>query len=583
MEFGSGVGGGAKSIQIGNVEYEMTITRGGKEIFLNEEAIEAIKNRILPLVPQQELGDHIVLKASNQNKESFAAIDRLIDSESAREVTVKPNKTPSLLMKFYEFFEKRISPKKYEERHNNYAERLVSESPLKMEKTRDFRIEEGKYAVMPKGIKSSKQERWAELRSPKIGANAAVKKRFHENVETLESGDIKVVPYEILQGETPKKGRVTPTSFVHATEVEEGKRGLLTNIYLGEGKNIMRSGVINTEEKARAFIKAAKTLNPNPTKKPWRIVSNQLNSPEWERKLIKNQHDSLAEVAKEDQSVEIAHFVTPTNRFYHFAKSLGPLNFLWGERKARENNREGLMTYLNWIKSDFPGFFDGVNDLENAYKKLCETNSEDSKLKLFKLFLGNQLQKKEDKMERGQELLVLHLLNQKMGVVSSVNCKSGLDRTGFVFSLMMAVSQTMDDHKQMDLVLNWDKYTKTLNQKMLEFDYSTKNLYEWVNKLESEDEKKLYLAILDFRLKVFENLVRVGMPITATSTGLLGVKWEHGWRQNLVPLNFLPPVIKVEGKNDPVQIINYDKNSEPSGLTKKGERLIVQLTNRREA
>lgn len=581
-------------VRIGNDLYEMSVLRDGKEIDLTEETIRAIQVRILPTEEKTDGG------LDEMNFKATPLIDRLIDADLEKQkVKIKGDKAPNIFMKIYEFFERIISPKRYEERHSSYAERLVAESPLKIEKTKQFGVKKNEkgipYATMPKGIESSDEERSARLRNPHIGANVATQKKWHKNVEQLESGGIKVVGYKIKETEGKqivKEGKVTPTSFVHA-KVEQEKKGRLTNIYLAQGKKVMRSGVINTTEKAGAFIQAAKTLNAPIKGKKLRIVSNQLNSPEWEKSMITNQHQSLMKAAQKDKSVEIAHFVTPTNRFYHLAKSLGPLNFLWGERKAKENNLVGLLTYMKWIQEDCGDL--GIEwpseellknpkevkkFLENAYQAIKDVQNPDDKLQLFKRFLGNQLDKKEDKMERGQELLTLHLLNQKMGVVSGVNCKSGLDRTGFVFSLMMGLLQ-MDSVKQMDMVNNWDRCTANLNKQIKGKENDTEAQYEWAN--QQNEDKEIYLAILEFRLRVFENLVRVGMPITATSTGLLGIKWEKGVRQNLVPLNFLPPMIKVEGEKDPVRIIEYDSKGEPSGLTERGHRLIVQLTDRREA
>jgi len=208
---------------------------------------------------------------------------------------------------------------------------------------------------------------------------------------------------------------------------------------------------------------------------------------------------------------------------------------------------------------------------------------------LFRKLLGNQFLfdeiPKNELMERGQELMMFQLLNQRMGIISAVNCKSGLDRTGFIYAMMMSLVQC-PDKLAFEIASNWDKYTLDINSKMKEFEYDTTKLYQWLDEIEDEELKEVYQTILGFRLNVFNNLVNVSLPITAISTGLFGLKWGSGMQENLIPLNFIPPVVQVvheDGKVELVRIVNYHENGKVKGLTKMGHRLLTQMSPRRGA
>ena len=131
---------------------------------------------------------------------------------------------------------------------------------------------------------------------------------------------------------------------------------------------------------------------------------------------------------------------------------------------------------------------------------------------LFRKLLGNHFRfdslPGSELMERGQELMMFQLLNQRMGVISGVNCKSGLDRTGFVFAMMMGLIQCSQE-RALDIVANWDQYTADINSKMKELEYDTARLDQWLDEPVNPELKEIYRTILDFRLNVFDNLLNV--------------------------------------------------------------------------
>ena len=80
--------------------------------------------------------------------------------------------------------------------------------------------------------------------------------------------------------------------------------------------------------------------------------------------------------------------------------------------------------------------------------------------------------------------------------------------------------------------------------------------------------------VILLRKEVLKSLIEVGIPITTASTGLMGLKWNSGIQENLVPLNFLPSQIKVNGIRPPVSLVKYDSDGEVSGISSHGRLLL---------
>lgn len=683
----------------------------------------------------------VIRKRPIKVEKSTVPPEEITEALKTSGVKIKKSRWPEFIMKIYEFFEKLIAPKKFKARHNKFANHLVSQSTKKINALKNFRLEDtlenpevtkygelgNKFAYVPKGIMLSQQERYARLRSKKIGAETAItnEHQMYKVVSPLKAGGITVTGYKINSdkggGVTIRENRVIPTAFRHSDD-KKAKHDRLANCYMatGNGRGLIRTGVVDSAEKVKELVIAARELNtqmgrPPPSKeRPLRIISHQLNSPEVEGSMIKNQHMNLAVQDHEMEDVEIAHINTPCNRFYHITKSLEKrgLHFFEGEKKSRSQNVEGMARYLVWLVEDLERlskdeslsqeqrdkFILAVGKLQlgNSYKiyniryrlreinktypklqkkqvELNEKKREKKKVKismglmnyfgakmqlnaeinmleheveslkneiealrtnicdpdsnipdkgilydiydqlkntiengvlagddpviqrqretitLYRKLLGNHYRfesiPKSELMERGQELMMFQLLNQRMGVISGVNCKSGLDRTGFIFAMMMGLMQCPED-QALDIATNWDQYTRDLNSKMKEFEYDTTKLYQWLDEPVNPELKEIYRTILDFRLNVFNNLLNVSLPITAVSTGLFGLKWGSGFQENLIPLNFIPPVVQVvneEGKVELVRILKYSDKGNVEGLTKMGHRLLTQMSPRRGA
>lgn len=576
-------------------------------------------------------------------------------------------------MKIYEFFEKWISPEKFKVRHK------ATVAP-KLERTIEVLGHfnagvDGDHVTIAGDLMIGAEER-ALLINQKIGGRAAHEKTGpRADVDLPESLGIKVTGY-VVSEDSLESGFVVPTSTRFADDAAEIGNHLV-NCYMtvDDGAGIMRTGVIDTPEKATEFITAARKLHVDMNNgRPLRIVSHQLNSPEPEGKMIDAQHRHLLDQAEGDDDLSIVHLNTPCNRFVTYTKEHGtkPIasSILTGERDSHKQNVEGMIQYLDWIVADLhnpdlvvKGDWDGMAgntqvylpqnlvegtkekqteinekqaqieelkekiksnkstlegkateffmssltakikgleaeikdlkgsikaDLAEAHAKLqkvegnLESYEDASELKqkitLFRKLLGMQLELPgAEPIGRAQELLMYSLLDEGLGVVQAINCKSGLDRTGFLFALMAATKEVPQENRY-DLINNWDSLTLELNLLYREHDYDAAAVRTAIG--ESGNKDLLNLAF-EMRQNTLQHLVNICMPITGISTGLIGMKWGKGMSENLIPLNCIPPNIKVDGNVE--QLLTYDRRGKPKGLTEMGHRIITQLSLKRGA
>ncbi len=238
---------------------------------------------------------------------------------------------------------------------------------------------------------------------------------------------------------------------------------------------------------------------------------------------------------------------------------------------------------------------------------------------LMSQILGSQLNIAGKQLDRGKEGMAIQLLSGMLGVTSAMNCKSGLDRTGLWHAVKVAMESadhTFPAGKVFAMVDNWETRTKTMNRLMHAFGSKDQTSFNaWLKNSESLDEQIVALtkkidaglkgsttlseigqlhiereelrqihkilgkpdaeaeqhlkhelkAVIVFRKLVFDQLMRAGLPITAASTGMMGMKWNKGWGENLIPLNFLPPFMQ-DANGETVQLVKYSADGQVTGL-----------------
>lgn len=218
--------------------------------------------------------------------------------------------------------------------------------------------------------------------------------------------------------------------------------------------------------------------------------------------------------------------------------------------------------------------YQALKEIEAAFGKNPLLKEHKETVVLLRQLLGDQLKKPEETLPRGQQLMTYLLLDEKLGVISAMNCKSGLDRTGFVFALKLTMMDTPKD-QLFDLVTHWEERAAVLNKRLKAANYDASSFKDPADQ-----------AILQFRQRMMTHLLKICLEITVTSTGLIGLKWSKGMVANLIPINFLPAkvkIIKEDNSTEEVQILTYDKDGAPEGLTEIGHRIMTQLSDQRGA
>ena len=196
-----------------------------------------------------------------------------------------------------------------------------------------------------------------ELKSKNIDykelSKQAFEKGLHKEIKDIDIpglGTMKAVRFEGDTDVKPRYGKVSPTSAHLGTEKELEKDRLMNTYYVvvnGENRAIIRSAKVDSKQRANDFLKLLVDVRQeiiekskeeghpvNENKFILRVCSNQLNSPESERKIIDIQHKELA--ALKDAGIEIVHINTPSNRLYHLT-SLSKNN-----PDGRSNGREAI-------------------------------------------------------------------------------------------------------------------------------------------------------------------------------------------------------------------------------------------------
>jgi hypothetical protein len=225
-------------------------------------------------------------------------------------------------------------------------------------------------------------------------------------------------------------------------------------------------------------------------------------------------------------------------------------------------------------------------------------------------------------LDRGQEGMAIQMLSDKLGVTCAMNCFSGLDRTGIWHAVklaMLTMEKKMEPGKPLELVKNWEKTTNLMNQLTAHLDegehlgqffwepdiaevheganviklttrgdvqYSALknrfgNLFPEMTIPEFTKLKENMLAVIDFRNEVLNQLITVGIPLTTISTGVMGLKWSSGYKENLIPLNFLPSHVQKEN-GDVVPLTKYNKKGEVEQMTKEGSLLLTKYQDLRQ-
>jgi len=165
-----------------------------------------------------------------------------------------------------------------------------------------------------------------------------------------------------------------------------------------------------------------------------------------------------------------------------------------------------------------------------------------------------------------KQAMLLQLLDEQFQVIPVICGWRGLDRTGIVFALRMAIMQLrhrFSFEKILDLATNWEHAISSLNSE----------------KSPKQTGRALLAQIL--RQNFLANLVDFSLPIVKFNANGKHFERTEKLQENHDLLELLPPKGPVpigEGEFEVVPLVKYDtKIGKALGLTKGGHRLLQSL------
>ncbi|MCE5316558.1 MAG: hypothetical protein LLG04_04245 [Parachlamydia sp.] len=284
---------------------------------------------------------------------------------------------------------------------------------------------------------------------------------------------------------------------------------------------------------------------------------------------LRNQLDGMRKLKK-----DLIEELTPTQD-----EVGGTIQQLEKEIKALDKQLEGQVKDLAV----------SMHDYEKDLAKDPEQKELQTKLRIATHILASQtgMVEKLDlpKLTPAQELGYQLLFDQMLNVVTEINCKSGLDRTGFARSMLNAIEQKIKNGKSTEEIAtfldNFENSVKAMDREVSE-QMRRDPAFSFTQWLEGDGQR--YREVYDFQASVFAELVGVARCITGRSAGPEGLKWHYGkksinpFEKNPHPVPFIPMFIVAEGKTVPLIQVNKKGNR---SFTTDGIDVLMGLSARR--
>ena len=314
------------------------------------------------------------------------------------------------------------------------------------------------------------------------------------------------------------------------------------------------------------------------------------------------------EIDKYDASVKEGEKETAQNNLFDFYKkkhNKSANSMYCDETNVRAHVKDHLRNAQNALNKDLGKLSVQLSSLSFDEKNVKDPNNQ-AYLRAMALTLARQagcLPKiGVKKYSRNTEIEVQLILDRCQGVVTQINCKSGIDRTGYVRSIDDALT-TMQNYKGWDnqglliFVLNQDKAGSNLDkaQRRVAKEYGVNpglrnEIIKRVNEEDSKDYKTAinYKDALEYRELVAYNLFNVAQPITVRSTGVPGLKYHQdvtgpfkGLRRN--PHIRRIPMFAQNSEGKPIQLYERVKSLFSSekhlGVTGRNPRVFTSAGN----
>ncbi|MFT4553494.1 MAG: hypothetical protein ACI9S8_002134 [Chlamydiales bacterium] len=183
---------------------------------------------------------------------------------------------------------------------------------------------------------------------------------------------------------------------------------------------------------------------------------------------------------------------------------------------------------------------------------------------------------------QGLRVMNMYLLDRMLGVASEFNCKSGLDRTGYIRSLVASLSKLQEERgysAAINFVQNSDRLMEEVS--ILQENWGSHKVF--ARSLENQPILILRDAY-EFQRDFLNEILSVAKPITQRSTGLEGLKWHwqkngmNPLEKNMHPIPYIPKYVSLPNGEE-VSLTRYSGGKKVF-TTYSTELLVGQSGNR---
>lgn len=230
------------------------------------------------------------------------------------------------------------------------------------------------------------------------------------------------------------------------------------------------------------------------------------------------------------------------------AEPVGESDKLYSLEQRIVAGRAHLRPLLEVQSSLLDDIADGISKIEAMHPVLIPLRI---KAYLLHLLISNQMADPKKSWSWGKQLLLMHLLDEYLGVVPAISCDTGVERTNLVFCIRLALAELKKRHSPptiLALCLGWD---------------------DLVSKLQPVRD--------ELRTSVLSNLLTLGIK---GREGLVSEILERPWGPNFDVLSFLPTVFKESKaiRSTTIKVLEHDpQTGKVLGCTAEGRDLLRRL------
>lgn len=241
--------------------------------------------------------------------------------------------------------------------------------------------------------------------------------------------------------------------------------------------------------------------------------------------------------------------------------------------KSELQNQYALLTEIEAV----------ITAIESDHKQFIPLKRQAGVLRLL---FGHAVDAKESpRISWVQQSMLMPLLHHELGVITAMNCDTGLDRTNILFAIhisMHLMQCRFSFEALMDMAITWNESVRWVNKQLIAGQEKFEKWLKEPSEDVGEDQiKRRAMLIEQFRAYFLWALENICIPYMMKNVPVHEVKWHESQIENLEYLQVFPVFGDLFDGNKkihraPIVKINSSTGN-PQGLTKAGHFLITRL------